>query len=252
MKTYVVASIKGGVGKTTVSVNLARAMKRAGQRVGLLDLDYRNPECPLMMEPAEGLDRTSGDAIIPAVAEGIALFSMAFLFPDGKAVMVEDDLATTDVKQLLTPGIIAWPELDVLIIDSPPNSAGINIVAMNTPGIGAIAVSHPSSASLAALHRTLDLFAEKQVPAYGIIANQGADADGRYRYDLHDDDLRDLADARGLPVFIAIPHAPANELEPYFDTLAQKLLNATPIILKTLKLEGGKWSQLSGLLKRLG
>jgi len=231
MKTILSASVKGGVGKTTVAVGLAQALQRLGHKVGILDLDYRAPNVPIVLN-AEGLTigRTRDDALVPVAIAGLHLFSMAYVWPKEKGVLVEDNEATNDVAELLQPGVIAWPNLDFLVLDTPPTSSGIVRVALEASNAtGAIVVSHPSRVSRADTLRTLDLFSEKQVPVYALVSNQGRDDEERERYDLTDRDIFDLARQYGIPIFVAIPHT--QNLVPYFDTLAEKVVVTEPVVL---------------------
>jgi Mrp family chromosome partitioning ATPase len=253
MQTVIVASLKGGVGKSTVTLGLAQALHRGGKRVGILDLDYRSPVIPLLLgADGAGLGRTSDDALVPPVIDGISVMSMAFLWPPAKAIMVEDSLAVGDVRQMLTPGAIAWPaDLDYLVVDSPPSSSGIVLAILSLPDIaGSLIVSHPSTASRAALLRTLDLFAEKQVPIYGLVSNQGVDEHGQLRFDLQDQDIIDLAALHDLPWCFCIPHA--RELIPHFDGLAACVLSTHPVVLaKPKEPEGERWHKLVELARKL-
>lgn len=254
MRVLATLSIKGGVGKTSCTVGIARALKRRGLKVGILDLDYRSPEVPLFLgvRADTALERTEGDILVPPMVEGMPVFSMAYIWPEGQGVLVEDDLAVQDVKQLLTPGIIGWPALDWLCLDSPPTSSGITKELLSSAGVGAMVVSHPSSASEAALLRTLDLLTELRVPIYALVSNQGTGEDGLPRYDLMDTDLARLAENRGVPIFQAIPHIRGSgKLDKYFDELAAKIVMTEPVLLKKTVLEGSKWTQLSRLLKQM-
>jgi len=231
MKTIISASVKGGVGKTTVAVGLAQALLRRGCKVGILDLDYRAPNVPILLN-AEGetIGRTRDDALVPVAIAGLHLFSMAHVWPSEKCIMVEDNDATNDVAELLEPGVIAWPELDYLVIDTPPTSSGIVRVALEASGAaGAVIVSQPSRVSRADTLRTLDLFSEKQVPVYALVSNQGLDEQGRALYDLTDEDIDVLARQSRVPIFIAIPHT--KHLDPYFDSLAHKVVFTKPVVL---------------------
>ena len=201
MQTISVVALKGGVGKTTISVGLARAFQGMGMRVGLLDLDYRSPTSLVLLNMENmKVGRGDGDSLIPPTLDGLSVFSMGFAWPPEKAVMVDDELAMQDVEQILTPGIIAWPPLDILIIDSPPSSSGVVLALLKAPSLtSVISVSQPSSLSRAALLRTMDLLAETQVPVYGIVSNQGVDEHGEKRFDLSDQDIMDLAARYNLP-----------------------------------------------------
>lgn len=253
MKTIPVCSLKGGVGKSTVTLGLAQALRRQGFEVGILDLDYRSPVIPLLLGgDGARLGRTDDDALMPPKVGGISVMSMAFIWPDGKAVMVEDEMAVRDVEQLVTPGIVAWPpELDYLVIDSPPSSSGIVLAILSLPdAAGAIVVTHPSTSSRAALLRTLDLFSEKQVPVFGLVSNQGVDEHGQNRFDLQDQDIMDLAARYDLPWCFCIPHT--RTLAPHFDGLAQCILSTQPVLLaKPKEPKGASWDKLINLAQQL-
>jgi len=253
-RQLLVVSLKGGVGKTTITVGLAQALSRRGFKVGLLDLDYRSPTAPLLLAP-EGvapLGRTEDDALVPPCVKGIYLFSMGMIWPPDKAVMVEDDLAVEDVRQLLTPGVIAWPEgLDFLCVDSPPSSSGIVTTALAMPHLtGAIVVTHPSSLSRAALLRTLDLLAEKQVPVYALVSNQGYTVTGEPRFDLTDAAIQEVASAYHIPLFWAIPHD--SNLAQYFVALANRFLATEPVLLPAPEEPvGSQWEQIMAATRKL-
>lgn len=252
MKTILSASVKGGVGKTTVAVGLAQALLRKGLRVGILDLDYRAPCVPIVLNIEDAvLGRTESDGMVPVQVEGLHVFSMAFIWPPSKCVQVEDNDATDDVRQLLRPGVIAWPALDFLVVDTPPTSSGIVRVALEVAeAAGAVIVSHPSRVSRADTLRTLDLFAEKQVPVFALVSNQGTDEEGRTRYDLEDEDIQALAHTYGIPAFFRIPHA--HDLAPYFDLIGNHLLVAQPALLpKPKEPKGDTWEKLMAVAQKL-
>lgn len=252
MKTIISASVKGGVGKTTVAVGIAQALQRKGLRVGILDLDYRGPCVPIVLNAEDAvLGRTEGDAMVPVNVDGLHLFSMAFIWPASKCVQVEDNDATDDVRQLLTPGVIAWPDLDFLVLDTPPTSSGIVCVALEAAGAaGAVIVSQPSRVSRADTIRTLDLFAEKQVPVFALVSNQGTDEEGRNLYDLQDRDIADLARTYQVPSFCAIPHT--LYLEPHFDRLVNLILETPPVLLaKPQEPKGAAWDKIIAIAQKL-
>jgi Mrp family chromosome partitioning ATPase len=252
MKTVLSASVKGGVGKTTVAVGVAQALQRKGFKVGILDLDYRAPCVPIVLNIEDAtLGRTEGDALVPVQVGGLHVFSMAFIWPASKCVQVEDNDATDDVRQLLTTGVIAWPDLDFLVLDSPPTSSGIVRVALESAeAAGAVIVSHPSRVSRADTVRTLDLFSEKQVPVFGLCSNQGVDERGENRFDLQDQDIIDLAALYGLPWCFCIPHT--RTLEPHFDGLAQCILSTQPVLLaKPQEPKGAGWERIITLAQKL-
>lgn len=252
MKTILSASVKGGVGKTTVAVGIAQALQRKGFKVGVLDLDYRAPCVPIVLNIEDAtLGRTEGDAMVPVQVGGLHVFSMAFIWPASKCVQVEDNDATDDVRQLLTRGVIAWPDLDFLILDTPPTSSGIVRVALEAAeAAGAVLVSHPSRVSRADTVRTLDLFSEKQVPVFGLVSNQGVDERGQPRFDLQDQDIKDLAARYNIPWCFCIPHT--KDLNPHFDGLAERILTTTPVLLaKPNEPKGAAWDKLIAIAQKL-
>lgn len=259
MKVVISSSIKGGVGKTTVAAQTAKALQRRGLQVGVLDLDYRAPCIPIAMDAEDGaLTHGAGDVLVPPVFDGIAIVSMAYIWPPTKCVMVEDNEATEQVLELLTPGIIAWPEgQQYLVVDTPPTSSGIVRVALEASAngdTGAILVTHPSRVSRADTLRTFDLFREKEVPVYALVSNQGTDEEGRRRYDLIDEEMRFLAAQEGIPIFQAIPHLLiSHALGPHFDRLVEAVLGTKPVLLAKIEREvGGKsWDKLAQLSAKL-
>ena len=245
MKTILSCSVKGGVGKTTVAVGIAQGLQRKGYKVGILDLDYRAPCVPIVLNAEDAvLGRTANDAFVPVQVDGLYMFSMAFIWPAAKCIQVEDDAAAADVRQLLTPGVIAWPDLDFLVLDTPPTSSGIVRVALeHSEASGAVVISHPSRVSRADTLRTLDLFSEKQVPVFGLVSNQGVDEQGQPRFDLLDQDIQALASLYHIPWCLCIPHT--KQLAPHFDGLADRILGTRPVLLaKPKEPEGAAWRKM--------
>ena len=235
-----------------MAVGLALALHRLGHRVGVLDLDYRAPCVPIVLNIEDRvLGRTENDAMVPVEVEGLHVFSMAFIWPVSKCVQVEDNNATDDVRQLLAPGVIAWPNLDFLVVDTPPTSSGIVRVALEVAeAAGAVLISHPSRVSRADTLRTLDLFAEKQVPVFGLVSNQGIDEHGENRFDLQDQDIIDLAATYGLPWCFCIPHT--RNLIPHFNGLAACVLGTQPVLLdKPKEPKGVGWDRITALAQKL-
>lgn len=254
MKTIVIVSVKGGVGKTTVSVGLAKALQRAGHRVGLLDLDYRSPSVPLALG-ADPEDRkldlrhgetALGDALIPPEIGGMPVFSMAFIWPAGQAVMVEDDAAAEDVRQVLD-GTIAWPDgLEYLVVDTPPTSSGIVMTALKVGGeVGALVVTIPGALSAAAAARTVDLLTETGVPLYGGVINMVADER------LREPDRPFMAH---WPFTVQLQDtrlsAGVGNNDKGFDTLAHFVLSTTPVVLTVKPPEEATWNRLVAALRR--
>jgi len=254
MQLILSVGLKGGVGKTTVSVGLAHALESQGYKVGILDLDYRTPNVPLAFNQPSELDHSyEGDSLIPARIDNIQVMSMAYIWPTFKCVLVEDTEAMEDVIHLLKPGIIAWDkDLDYLVVDTPPTSTGVVEIALGNEDVkGAIVVTHSSTFSRMDMIRTLDLFAEKEVPIIGVVCNQSIDENGEPRYDLEPSDIKDVCDSYGLELLTSIPHSRDKQvLEHYFTCVANEI-DREPVILK-VKLPGDEaWNALQSLTKKL-
>lgn len=164
-----VGSGKGGVGKTTVSVNLAVALAAEGYRVGLLDADVYGPNVPLMMgtrEAPEAID----ERIQPIVQYGIKLMSMGFLAPADKPLIWRGPMLHSVMQQFLQG--VDWGELDYLIIDLPPGTGDVQLSLIQTaPITGAIVVTTPSDVSLEDGRKAVQMFRQVRVPILGLIEN---------------------------------------------------------------------------------
>jgi ATP-binding protein involved in chromosome partitioning len=166
-----VASGKGGVGKSTVAVNLALAWAAGGARVGILDADIYGPSQPLMLGLA-GAHPSSPDGklIRPLRAHGLAAMSIGFLVDPGQAVVWRGPMVTQALTQLLTD--TEWGELDYLVVDMPPGTGDIQLtLAQRVPVAGAIIVTTPQDISLADARKGLAMFEKVSVPVLGIIEN---------------------------------------------------------------------------------
>lgn len=253
MRLVVVCSLKGGVGKTTISIGVAKALRDKGYKVGILDLDYRTPNIPIAIDNGVAhLDHTyEGDVLIPPTIEGIRVMSMAYIWPDWKCVQVEDADAMEDVLHLLTPGIIDWSDIDYLVLDTPPTSTGVVRVALESKGIvGAIVVTHSSRVSRMDAIRTIDLFAEKEVPIVGLVCNQSEGLDGELRYDLSPQDIEQVAHDYGIPYLGSIPHS-RDDLSSYFSQIADAILTNSPVIIRIKEQSKEPWKKLLSLTKFL-
>ncbi len=164
-----VASGKGGVGKSTVSVNLAAALARTGRRVALLDADIHGPSVPRML----GLDRKPeviGDRMQPLSAWGLTVMSMGFLVPENQAMIWRGPMVMGALEQLM--GQVDWPPLDIMIIDMPPGTGDAQLtLAQRVSLAGAVIVSTPQDIALIDARRGIDMFARTNVPVLGIVEN---------------------------------------------------------------------------------
>ena len=166
-----VASGKGGVGKSTVTTNLAVALAQGGAKVGLLDADIYGPSIPLMLgvkdERPESLDH---NRIEPITRGGIRLMSMGFLVPDDKPLIWRGPMVHGALTQFLTQ--VQWGELDYLLIDMPPGTGDAQLtISQSAPLAGAIIVTTPQEVSLIDARKGLAMFQNVNVPILGVIEN---------------------------------------------------------------------------------
>jgi ATP-binding protein involved in chromosome partitioning len=164
-----IGSGKGGVGKTTVAVNLAVGLAALGHRTGLMDADVYGPNVPLMM----GINRTPmayGDRIQPLDQFGVRLMSMGFLSPGDKPLVWRGPMLHSVIQQFLRG--VDWGELDYLIIDLPPGTGDVQLSLIQTaPVSGAVVVTTPSDVSLEDARKAILMFAQVRVPILGIVEN---------------------------------------------------------------------------------
>ena len=164
-----VGSGKGGVGKTTVAVNLAVALAKLGHQVGLLDADVYGPNVPLMM----GINQTpmaQGERIQPLRNFGVNLMSMGFLNPGDKPLIWRGPMLHSVIQQFLRG--VDWGELDYLVIDLPPGTGDVQLTLIQTaPITGAIVVTTPSAVSLEDARKAIHMFSQVRVEILGIVEN---------------------------------------------------------------------------------
>ncbi|RCK77404.1 MAG: Scaffold protein for [4Fe-4S] cluster assembly ApbC, MRP-like [Ignavibacteriae bacterium] len=167
--TIAVASGKGGVGKSTVAVNLAVSLAQDGANVGLIDSDVYGPSIPLMM----GINRRpdiKNQKLVPLVAHGVKVMSIGFLVNPMDAVIWRGPMASGAVRQFMTD--VDWGELDYLIFDLPPGTGDIQLTLVQTiPLSGAVIVTTPQDISLADARKGFAMFEKLNVPVLGIIEN---------------------------------------------------------------------------------
>ena len=171
-----VGSGKGGVGKTTVSVNLAVALAQMGARVGILDADIYGPNVPIMMGVAE-MPPVVGEKMTPANAYGVEVMSLGFLVPEGEALVWRGPMLHSAIRQLFTD--VAWGDLDYMIVDLPPGTGDAQLsLAQLVPLTGGIIVTTPQAVSLADARRGLTAYQRLDVPVMGIVENMAGDVFG--------------------------------------------------------------------------
>jgi len=168
-----VASGKGGVGKSTVSSNLAVALARQGRRVGLLDADIHGPSQPRMMGVSAGVVSPDGETIIPLSAHGVTMMSIGLMVDPSKAVIWRGPMLMGALQQML--GQVQWGELDVLIVDLPPGTGDVQLtLCQKTHLTGALVVSTPQDVALLDARKAIDMFATLKTPVLGLIENMSA------------------------------------------------------------------------------
>jgi ATP-binding protein involved in chromosome partitioning len=238
-----VASAKGGVGKSTVSVNLALAMARTGARVGLLDGDIYGPSLPLLMGVKEAPAVSPDDKFVPIKKDGMALMSMGFMAAEGMPVIWRGPLLAQALQQFLNQ--VAWGTLDYLVIDLPPGTGDVALTLCQTVELaGAVMVTTPQDVSLQDVERGIAMFGKVDVEVIGMVENMsyflcpdcgerheifghGGGRDAAARLDLDflgevplDPGIRAEGDG-GRPIILA---APDSEQARVFQQLAQRVM----------------------------
>ena len=169
-KIVAIGSGKGGVGKTTVAVNLAIALSKVGQRVGLIDADVYGPNVPLMMGSAQPPKVGDGNRIQPNLTHGIKTISIGYISPGDKPMVMRGPMLHQIIRQFLQQ--VDWGELDYLIVDLPPGTGDVVLSLVQTvPLTGAVVVSTPSDVSLQDARKALEMFAQVNVEVLGIVEN---------------------------------------------------------------------------------
>jgi ATP-binding protein involved in chromosome partitioning len=169
-KIIAVGSGKGGVGKTTVAVNLAVALSKLGQRVGLIDADIYGPNVPLMMGSTQSPRVGQDNQIQPNDTHGIKTISIGYISPGDKPLVMRGPMLHQIIRQFLQQ--VNWGELDYLIVDLPPGTGDVVISLVQTvPLTGAVVVSTPSDVSLQDARKALEMFGQVNVEVLGIVEN---------------------------------------------------------------------------------
>jgi len=169
-KIVAVASGKGGVGKSTVSVNLACALRHLGAQVGLLDCDIYGPSIPLMMGIRERPTISEAEKMVPPVNHGVKLMSMGFLLDGDAPVIWRGPMIVKTIQQFFMQ--VEWGELDYLLVDLPPGTGDAQLTLCQTvPLDGGVIVTTPQEASLGVVRKGIAMFEKVNVPILGIVEN---------------------------------------------------------------------------------
>ncbi|MHB1020892.1 MAG: Mrp/NBP35 family ATP-binding protein [Acidobacteriaceae bacterium] len=165
-----IGSGKGGVGKTTLSVNLAVALAKLGYKVGLIDADIYGPNVPLMMGATRQPNIVGENRIEPLLAHGVKFISVGLISPGDKPMVMRGPMLHQIIRQFLQQ--VEWGELDFLLVDLPPGTGDVVISLFQTvPLTGAVVVSTPSDVSLQDARKALEMFHQVNVPVLGIVEN---------------------------------------------------------------------------------
>ncbi|MDQ6651131.1 MAG: Mrp/NBP35 family ATP-binding protein [Acidobacteriota bacterium] len=202
-----VSSGKGGVGKSTVAVNLAVSLALDGARVGVMDADVYGPNVPIMLGASEARPEIDVNKLIPIEAYGVKLMSMALLQPGDKPMIVRGPILHGLVKQFLSD--VKWGELDYLIVDMPPGTGDVQLsLAQLVPVQGAVLVTTPQDVAVADVRRALRMFETVAIPILGIIENMSyfIAPDTGTRYNIFGEGGGEkLADMYHVPLLGTIP-----------------------------------------------
>ncbi len=209
-----ISSGKGGVGKSTVSSNLAVALARMGYKVGLLDADIHGPSVPKMFGVEDARPHLANiegrDLVIPVEKHGIKLLSVGFFVEPDQALLWRGGMASNALKQLITDA--HWGELDFFLIDMPPGTSDIHLTLLQALGItGAVVVSTPQDVALADARKGINMFLNDKVnvPVLGLVENMAwftpAELPENKYYIFGEDGCKRLAEELNVPLLGQIP-----------------------------------------------
>lgn len=206
-KIILVASGKGGVGKSTVAVNLAVSMARAGYNIGILDADVYGPSIPKMLNLVGKPEVDEYKRLTPFTAGKLQAMSMGNLIADDRAAVWRGPMATKALYQLFHG--VSWNNVDYLVVDMPPGTGDIQLsLAENFPIAGAVMVSTPQEIALADVRKAMDMFRKVNIPILGIVENMSYFEDpdsGNRSYIFGKGGAEKLAESENIPFLGAIP-----------------------------------------------
>lgn len=210
-RILVVASAKGGVGKSTVAVNLATSFAKLGLRTGLLDADIYGPSAPTMLGTTDKAPETNADGkLVPVEAHGIHSLSIGYLSDPDAPMIWRGPIVMSAITQMLNDAAWGTPEdpLDLLIIDTPPGTGDAQLaIAQRIPVTAAVLVTTPQEVALADVRRGAAMFAKTAVPVLGIVETMSwfDDPTGQRHFLMGEGGGQKMADALGLPLLGQLP-----------------------------------------------
>lgn len=222
-----VASGKGGVGKSTVAVNLARALQGLGLKIGLLDADIYGPSMPQLLTITERPEGTDDKKLIPINVDGIDTMSIGYMVPPEQAMIWRGPMVQSALLQMLND--VAWKPLDILIIDMPPGTGDIQLtMAQRIPVSGVVVVSTPADIALADVRRAVEMFRVIETPILGLINNMAyMENDNKRIYPFGEKTAAiisaEISEGGNIHPLADIPLRPDLNIAPAFETIAKEI-----------------------------
>jgi len=241
MKRIIISSLKGGTGKTSATVNLGKALQRAGYRVGLLDVDATAPTLfkALGLDKPPALDLNSTEAkLMPFELDGIYALTLASHYGANPAVLWDEATLIRAMRELIRD--VIWPPLDFLILDSPPSSSGFMQALYDAVAgdvYGTVLVFQPTDIAVADLVRTLDFIKIKKVPVVGLITNMAycvsPSGEKFWPFISPNVNIGGICEEHGIPQLGEVPLTPSQDiLNLEFDKIALRVIDTKPLVLK--------------------
>lgn len=240
-KALLALSMKGGVGKTTTAIGLAKALQRRGHRVAMLDVDIHGSALPralnLTREP--GYEPLIGGQLRPVEYEGMQMFSVGLLFPEDVPNMWDGKMKASAVKQIATSSIAWDEEIEWLVVDTPPTSGDeVQSLLDSLPYIyGAVIITQPNDLSLLGITKSLEMLRETETPICGVLGNMAGYTCPNCShisnpFDRAALDIESLTAEFGIPYLGSVPFAEEEERIQAMDYLAHGVISRRPAKLK--------------------